>query len=165
MPDPLDSFDRKILRLVQRDSHMKAELIAEAVGLSASAVQRRLKRMRADQIITAEIAVVDRKAIGRSMTFVAGLEIERENYTALAKFRRWADKQDEIQQAYYVTGSTDVILIITAEDVEAYDAISARIMTNHPHIRRINTNVVLSILKLGLFLPVEGDSPESTEST
>ncbi|WP_284944146.1 Lrp/AsnC family transcriptional regulator [Acidisoma cladoniae] len=159
MPDALDGFDRKILQLVQRDCHMKAELIAEAVGLSASAVQRRLKRMRTDKIITAEIAVVDRKAIGRPMTFVAGLEIERENYSALAKFRAWADKQDEIQQAYYVTGSTDIILIISAEDVEAYDAISASIMMHHPQIRRINTNVVLNVLKLGLFLPVESEVP------
>jgi Lrp/AsnC family leucine-responsive transcriptional regulator len=158
MPEALDSFDRKILQLVQRNCHMKAELIAEDVGLSASAVQRRLKRMRAEQIITSEIATVDRKAVGRAMTFIAGLEIERENYNALAKFRRWAEKQDDIQQAYYVTGSTDIILIITAPDVETYDAISARIMAHHPQISRINTTVGLNVLQLGLFLPVEDEA-------
>lgn len=156
MAEPLDNFDRKILAIIQRDSHIKAELIAEKIGLSTSAVQRRLKRMRTDKIIAAEVAVLDRKAVGGLMTFIAGLEIERENYTALAKFRRWVDKQEEIQQAYYVTGYVDVILVIVAEDVEAYDAISARIMAHNPQIRRINTNVVLNILKLGLSLPIEG---------
>ncbi len=155
MSEPLDSFDRKILTIMQEDCQMKAELIAEKVGLSTSAVQRRIKRLRQDKIITAEIAVVDRKATGKLMTFLVGLEIERENYVALARFRAWADKQTEIQQAYYVTGLVDVILIIVAEDVEAFDAVSARIMAHNPQVRRMNTNVVLNILKLGLAVPVE----------
>ncbi|MCB8876481.1 Lrp/AsnC family transcriptional regulator [Acidisoma silvae] len=155
MSEPLDSFDCKILNILQEDCQLKAEQIAEQVSLSTSAVQRRIKRLRQDKIITAEIAVVDRKAAGKLMTFVVGLEIERENYTALARFRVWAEKQTEIQQAYYVTGSVDVILIIVAEDVEAFDAVSARIMAHNPQVRRMNTNVVLNILKLGLTVPVE----------
>jgi len=134
---------------------MKAETLAERIGLSGSAVQRRIKRLRQDGIIAAEIAVLDRAAMGSLMTFIVGLEIERDNYAALASFRRWAEKQPEIQQAYYVTGLVDVILIIVAEDVEAFDALSARLMAHTPQIRRMNTNVVLNILKLGLSLPLE----------
>lgn len=155
MSEPLDSFDCKILNILQSDCQLKAEQIAEQVGLSTSAVQRRIKRLRQDKIITAEIAVVDRKAAGKLMTFVVGLEIERENYTALARFRSWAEKQPEIQQAYYVTGSVDVIVIIVAEDVEAFDAASARLMEHNPQVRRMTTNVVLNILKLGLNVPLE----------
>ncbi|HTQ71745.1 MAG TPA: Lrp/AsnC family transcriptional regulator [Acidocella sp.] len=155
MDEPLDDFDRKILNLLQEDCQMKAEMLAERVGLSSSAVQRRIKRLRQDGIIAAEIAVVDRASVGKLMTFVVGLEIERENYAALASFRRWVEKQPEIQQAYYVTGLVDVILIIVTEDVESFDALSARIMAYTPQIRRMNTNVVLSVLKLGLKLPLD----------
>lgn len=155
MAEPLDSFDRRILAILQEDCQVKAELIAERVGLSISAVQRRIKRLRQDRIIMAEVAVLDRKATAKLMTFVVGLEIERENYAALARFRVWVEKQVEIQQAYYVTGFVDIILIILAEDVEAFDAITARIMSSNPQIRRMNTNVVLGTLKLGLSIPIE----------
>ncbi|OJG00061.1 Lrp/AsnC family transcriptional regulator [Pararhizobium antarcticum] len=155
MSGPLDAFDRSILEIVQRNCQLKAEVIAEQVGLSASAVQRRLKRMREDGVIAAEIAVVDRKAAGNAMTFIAGMEIERENYDALSKFRLWADRQDHIQQVYYVTGSVDLIAIITARDVGHYDEITAGIMAQNPQIRRIHTNVVLKDIKLGLFVPVD----------
>lgn len=153
--EPLDRFDRSILELVQRDCQIKSESIAEAVGLSASAVQRRLKRMRDERIIAAEIAVVDRKITGNRVTFIAGMEIERENYDALSKFRAWVAKQDHIQQVYYVTGSVDLVAIITAHDVEQYDEISAEIMSQNPLIKRIYTNVVLQEVKLGMFVPVE----------
>ncbi|WEZ82382.1 Lrp/AsnC family transcriptional regulator [Rhizobium sp. 32-5/1] len=151
----LDAFDGNILEIVQRNCQLKAETIAEEVGLSASAVQRRLKRMREERVISAEIAVVDRKVTGNSMTFIAGMEIERENYDALSKFRIWAEKQDHIQQVYYVTGSVDLIAIITARDVGQYDEITAGIMAQNPQIKRIHTNVVLKDIKLGLFVPVE----------
>lgn len=152
--EPLDHFDRKILEIVQIDCQMKAEAIGERVGLSASAVQRRLKRMRDSGVITAEIALVDRKVAGNPMTFVAGMEIERENYDALSRFRVWLAKQEHIQQVYYVTGAVDLIAIITARDVGQYDEITANLMSENPQIKRIHTNVVLKDIKLGMFVPI-----------
>ena len=152
--EPIDDFDRKILNIVQIDCQMKAEAIGDQVGLSASAVQRRLKRMRETGVITAEIALVDRKVAGVSMTFIAGMEIERENYNALSKFRIWLSRQEHIQQVYYVTGSVDLIAIITARDVGQYDEISAKLMSENHQIKRIHTNVVLQDIKVGMFVPI-----------
>ena len=70
METPLDPFDRKILEFVQRDCQVNAEVIAEAVGLSASAVQRRLRRLRAEKVITAEVAIVDPQVLGQRMQFI-----------------------------------------------------------------------------------------------
>jgi Lrp/AsnC family leucine-responsive transcriptional regulator len=152
--EPIDDFDRKILNIVQVDCQMKAEAIGDRVGLSASAVQRRLKRMRETGVIMAEIALVDRKVAGNPMTFIAGMEIERENYDALSRFRTWLSPQEHIQQVYYVTGSVDLIAIITARDVAQYDEIAARLMSENQQIKRIHTNVVLKDIKLGMFVPV-----------
>ncbi|HLP70210.1 MAG TPA: Lrp/AsnC family transcriptional regulator [Rhizobium sp.] len=155
MADDLDDFDRSILDIVQRDCQMKAEAIGDIVGLSASAVQRRLKRMREQGIIKAEIAVVDRRVTGNPMTFITGMEIERDNYDALAKFRAWVDRQDHIQQVYYVTGAVDIIAVVTARDVGQYDELMAQLMSQNPQIKRMHTNVVLKDLKLGMMVPVQ----------
>ncbi|HBF30229.1 Lrp/AsnC family transcriptional regulator [Rhizobium sp.] len=152
--EQLDRFDRQIIDIIQRNCQIKAEAIAEEIGLSASAVQRRLKRLREDCIIKAEVAIVDRKATGHPMVFIVGMEIERDNYDALARFRTWADKQDHIQQVYYVTGQVDLIAIVTARDVEHYDDIAAVLMAENPQIRRMHTNVVLRDVKLSLFVPM-----------
>ncbi|WP_348755074.1 Lrp/AsnC family transcriptional regulator [uncultured Aquincola sp.] len=153
-PDPLDSFDRQILDIVQRDNQRKAEAIAQQVGLSASAVQRRLKRLRAQGVIRAEVAVLDRQAVGPSVTLIAGIEIDRDNYPALAAFRAWAAREDAIQQVYYVTGTTDLVAVVMARDMAAYDALCERLMTDIPQIRRINTQVVIDAIKVGLQVPV-----------
>lgn len=148
----MDEFDAKILAIVQRDCTCKAEAIAHQIGLSASAVQRRLRALRAAGVIRAEVALVEAKALGQAMTFIAGMEIERENYDALERLRTWAAADDQIQQLYYVTGGVDLVAVILARDVEHYDAITARLMRDNPLIRRITTNVVLKPLKSGLYV-------------
>lgn len=155
MSEALDEFDRAILQILQKDCQLKAEAIADEVGLSPSAVQRRLKRLREGGTIQAEVAVINRKATNFPMTFITGMEIERDNYDALARFRLWADKQENVQQVYYVTGQVDLIAIITARDVEHYDDISAQLMADNPQIRRMTTNVVLRDVKVGLHVPVK----------
>jgi Lrp/AsnC family transcriptional regulator, leucine-responsive regulatory protein len=154
MDTALDPFDRKILALVQKDCQLNAEVIAEAVGLSASAVQRRLRRLRADKTICAEIAVVSPEAVGMPMSFLAALEI-KDNYEALPRIRAWAQGEPAIQQVFYVTGSFDILAVVTARDVKAFDALSARLMADIPQVVRMTTHVVIDTLKQGLFVPVE----------
>lgn len=150
----MDPLDRKILAIFQKDCSLKAETIAQAVGLSTSAVQRRLRALRNAGVIRAEVALLDPRAIAGTMTFVAGLEIERGNYEALQKLRQWTATCGNIQQLYYVTGDFDLIAIILARDVESYDAVTAALMRDNPLVTRITTNVVLRAEKLGLEVPL-----------
>lgn len=153
----LDRFDRQLLNLVQQDSAQTAERLAEQIGLSPSAIQRRLKRMREQGVIQRDIAVVDPRAVGRPTFFVVSLEVERERPELLAQLRDWIARRAEIQQAFYVTGETDYVLVITASDTEAFDELMSHLVKENPNVRRFTTNVVLGLLKQGLTIPVPID--------
>jgi len=153
----LDRFDRQLLNLVQQDSAQTAERLAEQIGLSPSAIQRRLKRMREQGVIQRDIAVVEPRAVGRPTFFVVSLEVERERPELLAQLRDWIARRAEIQQAFYVTGETDYVLVITASDTEAFDELMSRLVKENPNVRRFTTNVVLGLLKQGLTIPVPMD--------
>ncbi len=151
----LDSFDKKILEQLQLNCRLASELIAEQVGLSASAVQRRIKRLKEEGVIQAEVAVINAAYTSLPMSFIAGLEIDRDNYTVLNQFKRWAESQTAIQQVFYVTGNVDLMVVINAENAKRYDAFVEQIMQLFPQIRRVITNVVLDTPKQSLYLPVE----------
>jgi DNA-binding Lrp family transcriptional regulator len=156
-PMDLDRFDRQLLNLVQADAAQTAEQLAEHVGLSPSAIQRRLKRMREQGIIARDVAIVDPRTIGRPTFFVVSLGVERERPELLAQLREWLSRRPEIQQAFYVTGETDFVIIVTARDTEAFDAMMSQLVQENPNVRRFTTNVVLSLLKQGLTIPVPLD--------
>lgn len=155
----MDSFDIKILDIVQRDNRLSAEKIAEQVGLSPSAVQRRLKRLRDGHVIEAEVAIVSPEAVGRSLTAIVGVIIDKERPLAqsLREFKELMLSAPEVMQCYDVTGEFDFIVVITARDMREYEAISSKLFIENPNIRRYKTSLVVRRIKSGTILPLTPD--------
>lgn len=125
------------------------------VGLSASAVQRRIVRMREEGVITAEVALVDPKQAGRPLTMIVDVEVERERPELLASLKQWIAAEPCIQEAWYVTGAGDYVLIVAARDVDDFEALMQRFVADNPNVRRFQTRVALSTLKRGMFVPMD----------
>ncbi|HEX4779749.1 MAG TPA: Lrp/AsnC family transcriptional regulator [Usitatibacter sp.] len=150
----IDDFDRKLLRAVQTDAGLTNDILAERLSMSVSAVQRRLKRLRETEVILADISLVDPKAVGCQLLFVVGLEVERKRSDLYLNLQRWISRNEEVQQAYNVTGSSDFILVVTAISLEAYDTFMTRMVEANTNITKFTTSVVLQTFKRGLFTPV-----------
>ncbi|HUA81035.1 MAG TPA: Lrp/AsnC family transcriptional regulator [Dyella sp.] len=155
MADELDKIDRRILAILQKDARRPAELLGAEVGLSASAVQRRIVRMRDEGVILAEVAVVDPKRVGRPLTMIVDVEVERERPELMASLKQWIATEPCIQEAWYVTGAGDYVLIVVARDVDDFEALMQRMVADNANVRRFQTRVALSTLKRGMLVPLD----------
>ncbi len=151
----IDSFDRKILKIMQNSNRATSDQIAEQVGLSPAAVQRRVKRMREQQIINADISVVNAKAVGRNMTLIVQVSLERERADLIDLFKKEMKKREDVQQCYYVTGSADFMLVVTAFDMEDYEQFTREAFFDNTNVRSFQTHVVMDPVKVGLSVPVD----------
>lgn len=156
----LDIFDRKILSLIQRDNRQTAAQLSGKVGLSPSACHRRLQRLREAGVIAADIAVVNPAAVGRRVTLIVSVTLEREQTDVVSAFKRAAREAADVMQCYYVTGSVDFIMILTARSMEAYDAFVERFLFANRNVRRFETYVVMDRVKVGFDLPID-PSPDA----
>ena len=154
MPTVLDDVDKKILKVLQSNNRLAADELGDMVGVSRSSVQRRIKRFRDEGIIEADISVLSPKNIGRYMTFIVEVELERKRNDHLDEFRRSMQALEDVQQCYYVTGHTDFIIIVTSPDMAAYEDFSRQVFTDNPNIRRFHSNVVVNRVKAGLQVPI-----------
>ena len=153
MPD-LDKFDLDLLNLVQSDASASAEALGAAVGLSGSAVLRRLRQLRETGIINREVAIVAADKLGPRLRIIANVELERDRADQLGALVELLQEQPEIQQAYYISGDADLLLIVIVSEISDYDRLTAELVSKHPIIKRIKTSVVFRELKVGLFVPV-----------
>ena len=149
----MDRIDRKILTLYQEDTRRIAESIGEAVGLSAAAVQRRLKRLRQTGAIRAEVALLDGAKLGTPITCIVTLAVKGQP-SELDGFKRQLRALPQVQQCYHVTGSSDLILIVTAASMEEYGAFVREHLELSRQLARYETHVVLDRVKVGLSLPI-----------
>ena len=158
----LDDIDRLLLAEVQRDNRQSIDALSAKVNCSASAVQRRLTKLRASGVIEADISIVSQEAMGWPMTFIVEVGLERERIDLLDTFRDTMRKLDEVQQCYYVTGNTDFILVVSTTDMRAYEDFSRRVFSENPNIRTYASHVVVNCVKNGRQVAVpasDGGSP------
>jgi len=150
----LDAFDRRILALWQGDTRLPAKTIGDEVGLSAAAVQRRLKKMREEGVIEAEVALLDPVALGLPVTCIVNVDLDRERSVDLDRFRRKMLACAEVQQCYYVTGQSDFVLIVLAADMAAYEAFTRRVLLDDANVKSFVTHVVMSRVKASCLLAI-----------
>lgn len=150
----MDKFDIKIAECLQHNSRQTAEQISDQVGLSPSACQRRMKRMRDQGWIEREIALLSPEVTGAHMVFIVSVSLTRGGAHTIDAFKETVREIPEIQQCYYVTGDVDFILIVTARDIEHYDALTRRVFFNNQNISKFTTTVSMGTVKRSLFVPL-----------
>jgi len=151
----LDSQDLQILKILQSDLRKSIDYIGQEVGLSTASVQRRLKRLRDNHVISAEVAIVSPKAVGQLMSFILSVELERDHLNHLAQFKSRIKNEPRVQQCYYVTGDTDFVLIVTATDMEDFEHFVETFFYHDSNVRHYKTSVVMERTKVGLTLPMQ----------
>jgi len=148
-PRPLDSFDRAILRLLQRDNRMPQRAIAEAVNLSAAAVQRRVAAMERDGVIARNVAIVDTRAAGMTITAIVEVHLVDERPPTVERARAMFRAAPEVQQCYYVTGGISFVLVIVSPDMPAYEASTRRLFSENDAVASFRSLIALDRLKTG----------------
>ncbi len=144
MPEfALDQLDLRLLDLMQRDNQQPARALAERAGLSESAALRRLRRLRRDGVIAADVSVVRPAAVGLPLTVVVLLSLEREGTAALDTFARQARARPEVRQCWYVTGEADWVLVLRLASMEAYETFTREVFLADPNVRAFRTLVVM----------------------
>ncbi|WP_394787138.1 Lrp/AsnC family transcriptional regulator [Rhodoferax sp.] len=154
-PVPLDAFDIAILDILQKDNSVPQRAIAEAVHLSAPAVQRRIHRLEASGVIRAHVALVDAAKVGLPLTIIIEVHIENERPDRTAPLRARIAAESAVQQCYSVTGEADYLLIVTVASMADYEALTKRLFEGDDNIRRFRTSVTLGWLKSSMQLPLD----------
>lgn len=150
----LDAFDLAILRIVQQDNKRPQREIAQAVNLSAAAVQRRIAAMEEAGVIAANVALVAPDALALPITAIVQVHLRDERTATVDAAKALFCAASEVQQCYYVTGGISFVLVIISPDMRAYEALTRRLFSESDLVERFHTLVALDRVKAGMSLPI-----------
>jgi Lrp/AsnC family transcriptional regulator, leucine-responsive regulatory protein len=153
-PPPLDDLDRKLLDLLQDDAGRSLYALGDAVGLSPSAVQRRLKRYRSTGLITRQIAVLDPSAVPGTVLACVLVTLERESKRQHTSFKERMLATAEVQQCYDLAGEWDYLVIVVASSMARCHAVIDRLFLDAPNLKRYDTLFIFDTVKSGLKVPL-----------
>ena len=137
----IDATDIKLLALLQTDSSLSNQDLAERVHVSPPTCLRRVKRLRDAGLIEREIAVLsaDRLAValGYGLTAVVEISLDRQGAELLEAFEARVVVDDGVQQCYRVSPGPDFILLVHVADMPGYLALAQRLFTGDANVRNV----------------------------
>jgi Lrp/AsnC family leucine-responsive transcriptional regulator len=150
----LDAADRRILRALQRDGRMAITALAEAVGLSATPCQRRLKRLEEAGVIAGYAARVSAAAVGLPLHAFVQVALESHSEEVAERFHTALAARPEVIAAYTMSGEMDYLLHVLAPDMEAFGDFATRGLLRMPGVKETRSSFVLATLKQAGEVPV-----------
>ena len=155
----LDSTDRHILALVQRDASLAQSEIAKRVGLSTAAVHERVKKLEAAGVIRRWTAVVDPTAVGALVT--AFVEVFFEHPRFEKGFIERVLKLEAVQECHHITGEFSLLLKVRVSDMPALQTLLLEQLSGHEGVRQTRTVMVLSTVKEDTFVETRAQGEPS----
>ncbi len=150
----LDSLDRSILSALQQNSDRSHAEIGELVGLSGSAVRRRVEAMRRSGVIARTVALLGDNANSAGILVVVTVSFERETPAAYEAFRAAMRKDERVLQCYATSGQFDFVLMVAAASPQDYERWGERTLMANAALRRYDSFVVWSTVKFDTARPI-----------
>lgn len=154
----LDKLDKAILRALQLNGRETYDVIGEQVGLSPSAVLRRVKRLEDAGVIDRYVALVRPEAVGLGLTAYINVRLEKHTEThkrnPMDVFRASVQGWPEVVECAALTGDMDFLLRVVVQDMAHYSRFIMDTLLKHPSVQDCKTSFVLDSVKATTAMPV-----------
>ena len=142
----LDGVDRRLLLALQRDGRISNAALAQEVGLAASTVHTRMRRLMDTGVIRGFYADVDPAAVGRPLRAMIAVTLRS---TARAKIRQFVDSVialPPVIDAYFLAGGDDYLLHVAASDTDDLRRL-VEYLSSQEEVAGTNTSLVFDHLR------------------
>ncbi|MEL7116916.1 MAG: Lrp/AsnC family transcriptional regulator [Pseudomonadota bacterium] len=150
----LDDVDRRILRRLQSDPELSGPDLAEAVGMTAGRVVRRLDRLREAGVLRGVRVVIDWRALGYAVEVSLRVTLDKTQRRAFDEFLVAAREIPEVIEIQTFLGKVDVRLSVIARDMAHYQALYRDQLLALPHIADIEALMRVATVKAEERLPL-----------
>ncbi len=154
----LDQLDRAILRCLQANARESCDAIGARIGLSPSAVLRRIKKMEDSALIARYVALLDARALGLGLSAYVNVRLEKHAGGAkrnpMDEFRASVQTWPEVVECVALTGEMDFLLRLVMPDMSAYSRFMIDTLLRHPSVQDCKSSFVMDQVKTTTALPV-----------
>lgn len=116
----LDDTDRKILRILQRNSNLTVKELAAKLHLSTSPTFERQKRLERDGYIERYMAVVNPRKVGNGIMVLCNIRLKQHSQELIQEFMDVVQNLEEITECYNTSGDYDFLIKVYAHDMKSY---------------------------------------------
>jgi Lrp/AsnC family transcriptional regulator, regulator of ectoine-degradation genes len=143
----LDAIDLRILAAVQQDGRITKLRLAEIAGLSPTPCWLRLRRLEEAGLIEGYHARLAPRRIAPIATIIVEVALANHRQADFERFEQTIADTPEIVACWSVGGGVDYFLKVMTRDIDAYQRLIDRMLTDNIGIDRYFTYIVTRSVK------------------
>jgi Lrp/AsnC family leucine-responsive transcriptional regulator len=151
---PLDSVDRRMLEILQREGRISNAALAERLHLSPSPCLRRLRALERRGVISGYRAVLDRHELGLGLTVFVELKVEGHSDRIADAISDALLGAQEVIAAHIVSGPAEFLFEVVVPDLAAYERLLFGTLLKLPNVASVRSNFALRTVKPAGPLPL-----------
>ncbi len=152
----MDRIDKKILELLQSDSRISNQELADQVNLSPSPCSRRVKQLEEEGYIDKQVALLNQEALGLQLTILVLVGLASHAPSILDQFEKTIRSVSEVVQCYMITGqSADYFLKVVVPDMNYYQKFLLEKLTRIDGVTSVHSSFVLRSIVEETALPLD----------
>lgn len=139
----IDSFDRRIISILQAEGRISNVELAERIGLSPSPCLRRVRLLEERGIIVGYGAHINREAVGLGLTVFVEVSVARHSRENASHLQERLERLPGCVACHMVSGEADFLVEIVVADLAAYEAILTSHLLNMTEVATVRSNFSL----------------------
>ena len=152
----LDRLDLRILAALQVDGRITNLKLAEAIGLSPTAVLARVQRLTRDGYILGYEARLNPLKLGAGMLVFVEVLLDRTTPNVFDAFKAAVQVRPEIMECHMVAGGFDYLIKTRSADMNDYRNFAGSVLWQLPGVRETRTYAVMEEVKNSARLALPG---------
>ena len=150
----MDTHDRAILEVLQREGRVTNVELANRVHLSESACLRRVRTLESSGLIERYTAVVNQQKAGFPVNVFVSITLLRQDQADLQSFEEAVQDVPEGIECYLMTGEFDYLLRVVVSDAADFERIHSQHLTRLPGVARVQSSFALRTVCKSSALPI-----------
>ena len=155
MVEKLDKIDVKILNLLQENSKITNLELSKKIGLSPAPTLERVKKLEQTGVIESYHAKINPQKVDLSISTFVLVNVKWSKENALASFIERVKSINEIIECFVITGDADILMKVVCKDMQSYEALLFKKLSQIEEVERLKTLMNLSIITENHLLPIE----------
>ncbi|ASG00214.1 Lrp/AsnC family transcriptional regulator [Vibrio anguillarum] len=150
----LDRIDRMILSLLQQDSTLSLNDLAEAVNLTTTPCWKRLKKLEESGVIAQRVALLDPEKLDLSFTAFVLIKTSDHSHEWYSHFVMTVSEYPEVMEFYRMAGEYDYMMKVLVKDMKCFDQFYKKLVNGVKGINNVTSTFAMESLKYTTQLPL-----------
>jgi DNA-binding Lrp family transcriptional regulator len=149
----IDDIDKKILAFLHEDAFLSNKEMAQRLGMSATPIHERIKRLEKEGVITGYRAMIDPSKLGKTLTVFCDISLKEHAAEYLKQFEKDVMNLAEVAECYCVSGHSDFLLKIVVTDMDEYREFILHKLASIKNIGNAQSHFVMNEVENEHFMP------------